>query len=69
MMEGWMYGYSPVHWFWFILIVAVIIYPVGRILGRIGFSPLWSILVFLPFLNLIGLWMLAFTEWPEKRAN
>jgi hypothetical protein len=36
----------------------------GRILNRIGFSPLWAILMFIPLLNLIGLWILAFSEWP-----
>jgi hypothetical protein len=44
--------------------VAVVVYPVGRILNRIGFSPLWAIVMFIPLLNLIALWILAFTEWP-----
>ena len=38
-----MYGYGPFHWLWFIVMIAAVIYPVGRILSRIGFSPLWSI--------------------------
>lgn len=48
MMHYWMYGYSPAHWIWFIVMVAVVLYPAGRILNRLGFSPLWSILVFCP---------------------
>ena len=44
--------------------VAVVVYPVGRILNRIGFSPLWAIVIFIPLLNLIALWIVAFTEWP-----
>lgn len=29
MMEYWMYGYGPGHWLWFIVMIAVVIYPVG----------------------------------------
>ncbi len=49
--------------------IAVVVYPAGRILSRIGFSPLWSILMFVPLVNLIALWILAFTEWPERSAE
>jgi len=70
MMDGWMmYGYGSTHWLWFIVMIAVVIYPVGRILSRIGFSPLWSIVMFIPVINLIALWILAFTEWPRGRAE
>ncbi len=64
-----MYGYGPTHWLWFIVMIAVVIYPAGRILNRIGFSPLWSIVIFIPLVNLIALWILAFTEWPSQRAG
>jgi hypothetical protein len=64
MMDGWMYGYGSFHWFWFVVMVALVVYPVGRILNRIGFSPLWAIAMFIPLVNLIVLWILAFTEWP-----
>jgi hypothetical protein len=39
-MDGWMYGYGSFHWFSFIVTIAVFVYPAGRILSRIGFSPL-----------------------------
>jgi hypothetical protein len=48
MMQFWMYGYGPAHWLWFIVVIAVVIYPAGRILSRIGFSPLWKQLDDLP---------------------
>jgi hypothetical protein len=69
MMGYWMYGYGAFHWFWFIVMIAVVIYPVGRILGRMGFSPLWSIAMFIPVVNLAVLWILAFTEWPGGGAD
>jgi hypothetical protein len=45
--------------------IAVVAYPIGRILGRIGFSPFWSIVAFIPFVNLIALWVLAFIDWRD----
>jgi hypothetical protein len=73
MMDGWMYGYGygfgPTHWLWFIVMIAAVVYPVARILSRIGFSPLWSIVMFVPLVNLIALWILAFTDWPGRRVE
>ena len=54
-------------WLWF-LTIGVLIYPLGRILNRIGFSPLWAILAFIPLVNLIALWALALADWPERKA-
>ena len=47
MFELHWYEYNPFSpflafsWLWFILTIGILIYPVGRILSRIGFSPLW----------------------------
>ena len=71
MMYGWSdtMVFGPVHWLIFIIVVAVVLYPVGRILSRIGFSPLWSVLVFVPLVNLIALWVLASIDWPEQQVR
>ena len=71
MMHEWpeMWQYGIAHWVFFTAVVLLIIYPIGRILRRLGFSPLWSVLVFLPVLNLLSLWVLAFTEWPSARKT
>jgi hypothetical protein len=65
MMGHWWY-WSVSHWIVFIIFVALILYPIGRILGRLGFSPLWSVLTFIPIVNLIGLWVLALSNWPRR---
>lgn len=57
------------HWLMFAIAVVLVIYPVGRILGRIGFSPLWSIVAIFPLFNLIGLWIVAFTDWPKRGST
>jgi hypothetical protein len=69
MMYGWSdtMVFGPVHWLFFIVVVGALLYPIGRILSRIGFSPLWSVLVFVPFVNLVALWVLASIDWPEQR--
>ena len=69
MMDNWgfMTGYGVLHWLIFVVMVAIVLYPLGRILKRIGLSPFWSLLVFVPFINLISLWVLAFSEWPVER--
>lgn len=69
MMNDWwvMSGYGLVHWIVFAVAVAVLLYPIGRILGRIGLSPFWSILAVVPLVNLIALWVLAFSEWPAGK--
>jgi len=60
-----MMEYGPGHWLMFAVMVAAVLYPVGRILSRIGLSPVWSVVALIPLLNLIGLWVLAFTPWPR----
>jgi hypothetical protein len=72
MMYEWydMMGFGPSHWFFFAVMVAVILYPIGRILKRIGMSPFWSVIALIPLVNLAGLWVLAFADWSEpKDAN
>jgi predicted PurR-regulated permease PerM len=58
--------YGPLHWLVFAAIVALIVYPVGTILRRIGFSPFWSVVVCVPMLNVLGLWILALADWPTQ---
>ncbi len=69
MMDNWMTSgsFGLTHWLVFAVTVAVILYPVGRILSRIGFSPFWSVLALVPLVNLFALWLLAFTNWPGER--
>lgn len=73
-MDTWMSvgfgaGYGLAHWLIFAIFIAVLLYPVGRILNRIGFSPFWSVLALIPLVNLIALWVLALSDWPRERAR
>ena len=59
------------HWIFFAAAVAVFVYPIGRILTRLGYSPYWCIVALVPFFNLVALWVLALSEWPRdtKKAD
>jgi hypothetical protein len=39
--------------------------PVARIFRRVGVNPWLSILAIVPFVNLFGLWLFAFSPWPS----
>jgi hypothetical protein len=68
MGAGWGIG----HWLMFAVMAAAILYPIGLILKRLGFSPFWSVLALVPGVNLIALWILALTsstdDKPEMRS-
>lgn len=56
------------HWLLFAVAAALILYPSGRILSRLGFSPLWAAIIFVPFVNIVGLWMVALAAWPRCKG-
>jgi hypothetical protein len=58
-------------WHWIIVLLAVLIpgIPIARILGRLGFSRWWVITAFVPIIQLIGLWVLAYARWPIENRR
>ena len=61
-----MLGYGAAHWIAMLVMLLIILYPIGRILGRLGFAPLLAIAAVIPLVNVIALWALAFVEWPRR---
>ena len=49
--------------------VIVVSIPVARIFKRVGLSPWLSVLAIVPFVNLLGLWLFAFSPWPSDLAE
>ena len=52
------------------LIIALIfliipIWIIGRILNKAGYSRWWVAIMFLPIVNLIMIWVVAFAKWPK----
>ena len=58
------YGIGPLH---LLIVAAVIIIPFWQILSKAGYSRWLSFLMLLPFVNLIALYVLAFSGWPALR--
>ena len=71
MMDGWMMfgGWGLSHWLMFALVIALIAYPLGLILRKLGFSPLWSIIAFVPLINIVALWVVALSDAPSQNAK
>jgi hypothetical protein len=67
----WPCNVLPPQWHWIMPIVMPVILillagiPIATILHRAGRSRWWTVLAFVPLLNLIGLWVFAFTRWPN----
>ena len=71
MMNNWIgpEGLGLIHWVSFAVMAAIVLYPIGRILNRMGISPFWSVIAFIPLFNIVGLWILAFRDWPHARKD
>ncbi len=61
-------GYGGGFGFFWIIMIAVMVIPVAKILGRIGFNQWWAAVAIVPMVNLIFLWVLAFIDWPRDKA-
>jgi hypothetical protein len=47
----------------------LVIWPYSRIFGKAGFSGAFSILMVVPLVNLIALWVFAYSDWPALRKG
>ncbi len=56
--------FSLWHWIIVLLFLFVVGYPVARILGRLGLPRALVALAFIPLVNWIALWVLAYAKWP-----
>jgi hypothetical protein len=66
-----LYGYGPAHsliYFMFfgffgVLISIIVLIPWWFIFKKAGFSPFLALLMFLPLINIVMLYFLAFARW------
>lgn len=49
-----------------IVILIVVIFPIAKILSRIGWNPWLGLLWLVPVVNIVMLWVLAFGDWPMR---
>ena len=60
---------SIMHWLVVLIIASVYVIPVVKILQQAGYSGWWVLISFVPFGNIIGLWVFAFAKWPAVAAS
>lgn len=53
----------------FLVVMVIVIIPYWFIWKKAGFSPWLSLLMFVPFLNIIMPYVLAFSEWKVVPIN
>ena len=64
--------FSIWHWLIVFLVIALVVFvvwPAVRILHKAGYSGWWSLLMLVPFVNIIGIWLFAFAKWPRLAAG
>jgi hypothetical protein len=55
--------------FMLLLLAPLVIVPLWRIVQKAGFHGAWSLFILVPGANLLGLWLLAFVDWPKSRRD
>lgn len=52
-----------------LMVFGVWLPPLAMILKKAGRSPFWVLLGFLPGVNLVALYLFAFTTWPSQQRQ
>ena len=60
---------TSIRWVIFIIFSFLVLSPVIKILRRTGYSEWWSLLLFVPVLNIVALWVFAYGRWPKAGAS
>lgn len=63
-----MASFSIWHWLILSFILSIHLVPVWRIVSKAGYSGAFSLLSCVPVLNVIMLWVFAFSTWPNQKS-
>jgi hypothetical protein len=63
-MEFTFYYLSVGQWIGLAVFCVASLVPAARILRRAGLSLWWSIFLVIPLVNVMALWMFAYSRWP-----
>lgn len=64
-----MSSFSVAHWLVMILWLVIFVIPGWRIVAKAGYPGALSLLLFVPLVNVIAIWVFAFSKWPIERSN
>jgi hypothetical protein len=59
-----MYSIGPIH---MLILGLILIIPFWQLFLKAGYSGWWSLLMIVPLVNLITLYVLAFSRWPSLK--
>jgi hypothetical protein len=49
-----------------LVVLAIFVIPVAQIVHKAGYSRLWLLIWLVPIVNLVFLWIFAFSRWPVE---
>jgi len=61
--------FSMLVFVWMLIVGLLIILPFWKIFEKAGFSGPLAILMLIPFINILMIFYLAFTDWPALRGK
>ncbi|MDC8756436.1 hypothetical protein [Janthinobacterium fluminis] len=59
-------SFSIWHWFIFMLTLAVPALLFSRIATKAGYPGWWALLGLVPVVNVVALWVFAYSDWPKQ---
>jgi hypothetical protein len=61
---------NAMHWLILFVNVCIMLLPCWRIVQRAGLPGAWSLLLFVPLVNIVALWIFAFfVVWPTHNTT
>lgn len=61
--------YGGWNGFGMLFFAVIIVIPLWKIVTKAGYAGAWALLAFVPFVNIIALWLFAFNKWPGARTD
>lgn len=55
------------HWLIVLIMLAIYLVPAAKIASKAGYSGWWCLIMIVPLVNLVMLWVFAFSSWPVER--
>ena len=56
------------HWGGILIFAVIFVIPAWKIVSKAGYSGAWSLFAFIPLINVIMLWVFAFSKWPRDKS-
>lgn len=62
-------GVMHPHPFFGLVAAVLAVIPAWKIVSKAGYNGAWSLLIFVPLVNLIMMYVFAFSEWPVEKPG